>query len=235
MGGSLIGWGLLAVVALVGWVAVACGGDGGSDTAVETDGTDAGGSQGAEADDPDGSQPDGPDSGSPRDLIGRTFVAESVTEDGEKRPLVDGTEIEVGFPEEGRLSASAGCNGLGAPVTVDHGRITLVEDLERTLKLCEPQELMDQEKWLAGFLRAGPSYALEGTRLTLETGEARMELVAARAGSDTTGPPPDGVDTGASTAAEAPSGKNELPGTTWQVTELIDGNTLALRHPKARL
>jgi heat shock protein HslJ len=60
----------------------------------------------------------GPPDARPPSLVGRTFVATSVTDDGEARPPVEGTEIEVSFPEQGRIGASAGCNRMNGTVEV---------------------------------------------------------------------------------------------------------------------
>jgi heat shock protein HslJ len=47
------------------------------------------------------------------DLWGRTFVSVAVTEDGEPRPLIPGTRIELTFgqrEDEGGIRWKAGCN-----------------------------------------------------------------------------------------------------------------------------
>lgn len=88
-------------------------------------------------------------------LLGRTFVSESVTEGGEPRPLVEGTQVRLRFHEDERLTAHAGCNSLGAAVQVTADRL-MVADLSTTEIGCQP-ELHEQDRWLSDLLAAGPA------------------------------------------------------------------------------
>jgi heat shock protein HslJ len=115
------------------------------------------------------------DPGTTGSLAGRTFLSESVTEDGQPRPLVEGTRIELDFSEDGRVTASAGCNFASAPVEVERGRI-LVGDLATTEMGCA-RELHDQDEWLAGVLAADPAHVLHGSRLRLEADGVVIGLV----------------------------------------------------------
>ena len=71
-------------------------------------------------------------------FLGRTFLSESVTQDGRPLPLVAGTSIRLTFHDDGRLTASAGCNSMGGPVRTDGGRIA-VADLATTEMGCDPE------------------------------------------------------------------------------------------------
>ena len=57
-------------------------------------------------------------SADPMSVDGRTFLSTDVTQDGEERPLVDGTQIRLAF-SDGQLSASAGCNTIGGTYSID--------------------------------------------------------------------------------------------------------------------
>jgi heat shock protein HslJ len=100
------------------------------------------------------------------DLEGRTFVSTSV----EGHDLVEGTTISIGF-SDGRLSANAGCNTLGAPATIEDGALVPTGPLATTEMACEPA-LMAQDEWLAALLGAGPTVRLDGDELTLDGGDA---------------------------------------------------------------
>jgi heat shock protein HslJ len=143
----------------------------------------------------------------PESLAGRTFLSEQVTEGGEPRPLVEDTRIEIGFSEDGRLRATAGCNTLSGAVEVRAGRI-VVGELASTRIGCPP-ERHDQDRWLAEVLTADPGYDLRGTRLLLESGDTAIRLVDSTAGS--------------------PS--RPLVGTEWRLESLVDGEAVSSLPP----
>lgn len=108
-------------------------------------------------------------------VVGRTFLSESVTEDGLPRALVDGTKVGLTFHPDGRLSATAGCNNIAGSVEVESARI-LVGELAMTELGCAPP-LHEQDRWLADFLAAGPAYTLDGDRLRLDADGTVIELI----------------------------------------------------------
>jgi heat shock protein HslJ len=122
-----------------------------------------------------GREGDGGDRRSPERLDGRSFVSTRVLERGEERPLVPGTRIELSFAD-GRLSARAGCNLLGAAYRVAEGRLRLVGGVSSTEMGCDP-ERHAQDEWLAGFLASSPRLELEGPRLILSGGGTEVRLL----------------------------------------------------------
>jgi heat shock protein HslJ len=127
---------------------------------------------------------------------GASFTTGELTEGGTARPLAGGTTLGLRFTDDGRLVASAGCNTLSGPVTVEDGRLS-VGELSMTEMGCAP-DLHAQDQLLSGFLAGGPSWALDGERLVLTAGTT--ELVLTR-------------------EAELP-----LVGTTWTADTLITGD-----------
>lgn len=109
-------------------------------------------------------------SAAPPDLDGRTFVSTQVR--GHR--LVAGTAVTLAF-EDGRLSASAGCNTLAGGVGTDGGSLSVEGELVSTLMGC-PAELQAQDDWLTALLLSGPALALEGATLTLGDDDAGMTL-----------------------------------------------------------
>ncbi len=93
------------------------------------------------------------------DLDGRTFVARTVTVGGEPRPLVDGTQLVLGF-DGAAMSVDAGCNQLSGDVAYADG-VLRVGAMGGTEMGCDPDR-MDQDTWVARFLSADPRYALDG-------------------------------------------------------------------------
>lgn len=108
-------------------------------------------------------------------LAGRTFVSESVTDDGQPRPLVEGTQIRLTVQADGAgISAHAGCNIIGGQLALTPHRL-VIDDLTSTEMACPPDR-GEQDEWLAGFLDADPAYALQGPRLRLVVGTTVVTL-----------------------------------------------------------
>lgn len=75
-----------------------------------------------------------------------------------------------------RISASAGCNGLGGEYTIKDGRL-MTGPFMSTMMYCDG--LMEQERALSQLLEAKPSHTLTGNRLVLQGGGHKAELVRA--------------------------------------------------------
>jgi heat shock protein HslJ len=121
---------------------------------------------------PPGSEP----SGSGGELAGRVFLSSSLTEGGEDKALVAGTQVQVTFHEDGRLTVNGGCNTLGATPTITADRIEVGDGMSMTEMGCEPH-LMAQDQWLADLFQAAPTYVLEGDTLRLTGGDQELVLV----------------------------------------------------------
>jgi heat shock protein HslJ len=136
-------------------------------------------------------------------LRGRSFLSESVTEDGAARPLVRGTRIRLQFGEDGRITASAGCNTLGGEVEISADRID-VGELSMTEMGCDPAR-HEQDEWLADLLASDPRYALDGDRLVLRDDGTTIHLLDRRVAD------PD----------------RPLAGTVWRLDGIIDGDSVS--------
>jgi heat shock protein HslJ len=106
----------------------------------------------------------GPGAQPAENVAGRQFLSTRVTENGELRPLVEGTQILLAF-EAVRLSANAGCNTMSGGYTITAGQL-LVGDLATTMMACA-QPLMTQDQWLAAFLNKRPQIQVSGTDMVL--------------------------------------------------------------------
>lgn len=134
---------------------------------------------------------------------GRTFLSTGTTADGRDRPLVEGSRVTLAF-EQGRVRASAGCNTMSGPYTLD-GDTLVAEQLAMTEMGCSP-ELMDQDTWLAGLLTSRPTLALaDDDTLTLTSGTTVLSLL------DRVVADPD----------------RPLVGTPWRVDSLISGEAVS--------
>ncbi|TCK21537.1 META domain-containing protein [Pseudonocardia endophytica] len=100
-------------------------------------------------------------------LENRRFRSVEVTENGAPRPLVEGTVIDLTLFSDS-LSANAGCNTMGASLTVTADRL-VVGPVASTLMFCGP-ELTGQDQWLAGFLGSGPQWSDPSAGLRLTSG-----------------------------------------------------------------
>jgi heat shock protein HslJ len=117
----------------------------------------------------------GASTSSDRELTGRTFLSESVTEHGRARELVDSTRIFLDFTTDGQISANAGCNHLFGEVSIDDDRLE-VGLMGGTEMGCDPA-LHAQDEWLMAFLQNSPAWSLDGDRLTLTTADTEIVLL----------------------------------------------------------
>lgn len=124
-------------------------------------------------------------------LDGRTFVSTEVT----GQTLVEGTAVTLVF-EDGNVGATAGCNTMTGGFTVEGGALQ-VEQLAQTKMAC-PDDLQQQDEWVAALLTSGPAIALAGDVLTLTGDDVTLTLTA------------EGTET-----ADA-----SLEGTAWTITTL---------------
>jgi heat shock protein HslJ len=132
------------------------------------------------------------------DLDGSTFESTSV----EGHDLVTGSTVRLTF-ENGSLSANAGCNTMSSTYDVTDGRLAWTGHPMSTMMGC-PDDLTAQDQWLSDLLEHGADVTLDGDDLTLVSGDATLELTR-----ETTEP-----------AAG-------LLGTTWTVTGIITGTSVA--------
>lgn len=108
-------------------------------------------------------------------LVGRTFLSQSVTVAGKPRPLIAGTQMRLTFEDDGRISASAGCNRRGGRVVIERDRL-LISDSFMTLAGCGA-ERAEQDRWLSSVFAADPAYVLDGPSLRLMFDDTTIELL----------------------------------------------------------
>lgn len=141
------------------------------------------------------------------DLEGRTFLSQAVT----GRTLVPDTEIRLTF-NDGHLGATAGCNSLGAPYSLDGDTLVIDEGMSMTEIGCDPAR-HDQDTWLADFLTSKPTILLAGSELTLRDGTTAIELLD----------------------RELADPDRELVGTTWLVDSIITGEAVSSVPPEGHV
>lgn len=127
-------------------------------------------------------------------------------------PAVEGTGAGLTFNEDGTVSGSSGCNGLGGDYSVDGNQVTFGEFVS-TLMACE-EPIMAQEDAAHNVLTGTATYQIEGDTLTITNND--NALIFARG----------------SFAPEEPSGSGSLLGV-WRLTSYGEGNTLASALPDA--
>ena len=104
------------------------------------------------------------------DLDGTTYESTSV----EGHELVPGKPVRVSF-EGDTMSVSAGCNTMFGAYDVTDGALAWSGEPASSLVACEP-ELADQDAWLADLFTTGVDATLDGSTLTLTSGDVVMEL-----------------------------------------------------------
>jgi heat shock protein HslJ len=108
----------------------------------------------------------------PPRLDGKTFVSTEVA----GRQLVAGSEIRLSFDGD-NLGVSGGCNQLGGTWSIDGDVLVVPPNMIMTEMACDPPELMEQDSWLASFLSAHPTLALDRDTLTLSEGDVTITLL----------------------------------------------------------
>jgi heat shock protein HslJ len=89
--------------------------------------------------------------------------------------VLTGTSIYVRFAE-GNLSAGAGCNNLGGEYRVQDGAL-VVSELSLTERGCETPQHHAQDQWLADFLLAKPTLALDDNQLVMRAKGAALTFL----------------------------------------------------------
>jgi heat shock protein HslJ len=103
---------------------------------------------------------------------GRTFLSTAIIADGQ--PVAWQGRIDLRFSST-QVSGSGGCNQLSGLARLSGGKL-LVSSLASTDMACrEPR--MAQDRWLADFLTAGPTWRLDGDTLTLSTGAKQLTML----------------------------------------------------------
>lgn len=161
-------------LALTALLLAGCG-DGGSSADDETSTGDRGGND-RSVEDPGTGDGAGDTGSGVSELTGRTFLAQGVTQGGQPKPLVEGTELRVEFTDDGRVVVNAGCNTMSGTVTVDGDGLDTGGGLATTQIGCEPA-LHEQDTWVGELFTANPTYALDGDRLTLTAADTTVELL----------------------------------------------------------
>jgi heat shock protein HslJ len=138
------------------------------------------------------------------DLDGTSWIATGVTEKGQPRPLVPGSELRVEFAG-GTLTVDAGCNQMAGSYTLSEDAELRAGDLAATTMGCD-QALMDQDQWLSGTVFAGPLVASLGDD-TLTLSRDGLELTL----TDRASAAPDSL----------------LEGTAWQLDGIRSGQTVS--------
>lgn len=95
---------------------------------------------------------------------------------GAPTPAVEGVEAGLTFNEDGTVSGTSGCNGLGGDYTVEGDRITFGEFVS-TLMACDAP-IMEQEEAAHQVMTGTATYKIEGDTLTITNND--MVLVLAR-------------------------------------------------------
>lgn len=133
-------------------------------------------------------------------LDDRVFLSQSVTEGGAPRALVTGTQLQLSFYPDHRVSASAGCNSLGGDYAIDGGLLRL-HDASHTAMGCDA-ERHAQDDWYFGFLGSSPSITIEADRVVLDGKGTRIEYLDQEVATPDVG----------------------LTGRTWTVDTIIEGD-----------
>lgn len=128
-----------------------------------------------------------------------SFVGTAITG---YQPVAD-TQLTLAF-EGDQMSANAGCNTLGSTYTFEGGVLAWSGTPRATMMACS-DELMAQDAWLTDLFTKGVDATLDGSTLTLTSGDVEITLMA---------------------VTESP-----LNGTTWMLDGTIEADTAVASLP----
>jgi len=111
----------------------------------------------------------------PAALDSRTFISQSIGDEGVTHGLVQGTAVRLTF-QGASLSANAGCNTMSGTYAIDDGKLVAAGDWATTEIGCQPA-LQAQDQWLSAFLSSQPRITLNGDSLVLISGGTAMDLL----------------------------------------------------------
>ena len=97
-------------------------------------------------------------------------------------PAVEGVEAGLTFNEDGTVTGTSGCNGLGGDYTVAGDQITFGEFVS-TLMACD-EPIMAQEEGAHKVMTGTATYEIEGDRLTITNNAMVLVFTRATAGSE---------------------------------------------------
>lgn len=114
--------------------------------------------------------------GDPTALDGHRFWSTSVSENGEERPLVEGTRIYLQVAGD-NLAASGGCNTISGRYRLnDNQQLAFPDGLFATEIGCDP-ELHAQDDFVEATLHAQPQVSRNGDVLVLTTDTVTIEFI----------------------------------------------------------
>jgi heat shock protein HslJ len=94
--------------------------------------------------------------------------------------LIDGTEINAFFGENGELSGNAGCNQYIGSYTVA-GNAIEIGQLGSTMRFCaEPEGTMEQEQAFLAALQSAATFRIEGDNLEMRTADDAIAVMMTR-------------------------------------------------------
>lgn len=102
-----------------------------------------------------------------------TFTSTEVT----GHDLVAGSSITLTFAADD-LAFHAGCNQMGGKYRIDGTELRLDGPARATMMGCEP-DLQTQDEWLTALLDDGVEFELDGSQLTLTSGDVAIQLESA--------------------------------------------------------
>jgi heat shock protein HslJ len=108
-------------------------------------------------------------------LIGHTYVAIEVTENGQHIAIVPETRIGLRFIDATHFAASGGCDDIGGDYEIRDGRLK-TDNLRGFSRLCAG-ERGEQSSRFQIFLQSSPTMSRKTTGLVLSTAEVVITFV----------------------------------------------------------
>ena len=132
--------------------------------------------------------------------------------------VIEDTQINAVFSEEGTLSGSAGCNDYRAGYLVE-GQSISIEQVVLTRKAC-PEAVMEQENAFVSALESAETYRIELDMLTVDNADGMrvLSFAGVKTGDES---PPEGEGITEASETAVPTPEKEAPTATSEVTSTV--------------
>lgn len=116
-----------------------------------------------------------------QDLADTTWTITSYNAGSAAVSLLEGTEADLAFADDGTISGTGGCNRLLGSYTAGDGTISF-GTIATTQMACEaPVGLMDQEAAIVAALESAATFSVEGDTLEMRTADDAIAVQFTRA------------------------------------------------------
>ncbi|MHA6523560.1 META domain-containing protein [Tessaracoccus sp. G1721] len=116
-----------------------------------------------------------------QELAGTAWSLTSYNDGSAEVSLLEGTEADLTFADDGTLSGTGGCNRIIGSYTAGDGEISFGTIATTQMACMAPEGLMDQEAAIVAALESASTFSIEGDTLEMRTADDAIAVQFTRA------------------------------------------------------